>query len=538
MRRREVYQKETMTDAPDSKRARHDDLNAEQRRAVEWAREGRNVFLTGAPGTGKTHTLRRIVATLEEVHGVGAVLKTATTGAAALLLGGQTLASAPGPGVPSGTVSKFLQMRKRWNKAVKAVVIDEVSMLDAEFFDWYYEALPAKAKPQLVLCGDFFQLPPVGRADHSLEHHLEYYLKEAEGADDKKKSPWDTTPFGLKETTGCFAFQAAAWRLAKMQTVELTQGYRTSDPTLLDAQRAIRSGRADDHAVQVLVERASRPLEDRSDGIRPTEIMPLKRTVEMSNMDALYELDAATAHTYAATDDVRPVRAETASWLKGDGFFKSDCPAITSLELRTGAQVMLLRNEPKDVGNLVNGSRGVVTGFAPVPLGYQGGEYKVEEDPFREFAHESSPTEYPIVTFVTGETRLVTPHEFVKDVYGKGSCVRSQLPLALATAITVHKTQGATLDCARVDLAGTFCEGQAYVALSRARTLEGLEIRNFSPQCIKTSAMVRGFYNAVACGTEHEYVKDLWWGKPVLEDESGWRELYARHPAFATWARA
>ena len=452
----------------------------------------------------------------------------ATTGAAALLLGGQTLASAPGPGVPCGTVRKFADMRKRWNKAVRAIVIDEVSMLDAEFLDWYYEALPAKAKPQLVLCGDFFQLPPVGRADHSMEHHLDHYLKEADGdgeeANKKKKPAWETTPFGLQETTGKFAFQAAAWRLAKMQTVQLHQVYRTSDPTLLDAQRAIREGRADDAAVRTLVERAARPLGERADGIVPTEIMPLKRAVEVANLDALYELDKATAHTYDASDDVRPVRAETASWLKGDGFFKHDCPAVGKLELRTGAQVMLLRNEPKDVGTLVNGSRGVVTGFAVPPLGYDGGEYKAEEeveDTLDEFAYgdvSSAQTEYPVVAFVSGETRLVLPHEFVKDVYGTGTCVRSQLPLALASAITVHKTQGATLDCARVDLAGTFCEGQAYVALSRARTLEGLEIRNFAPSCIKTSAMVRGFYEAIAKGTEHEYVKGLWWGKPVLED--------------------
>jgi ATP-dependent DNA helicase PIF1 len=529
------------------KRARlavDDDLNAEQRRAVEWAREGRNLFLTGPPGAGKTHTLHRIVAALEDVHGRGAVLKTATTGAAALLLGGQTLASAPGPGVPSGTVSKFHQMRKRWNKAVKAVVIDEVSMLDAEFFDWYYEALPAKAKPQLVLCGDFFQLPPVGRADHSLEEHLEYYMNEADGdsgGDPKKKKPaWETTPFGLKETTGKFAFQAAAWRLAKMHTVQLTHVYRTSDPTLLDAQRAIREGRADDAAVRTLVERASRPLEERADGIRPTEIMPLKRAVEVANMDALYELDKATAHTYDASDDVRPVRAETASWLRSDGFFKYDCPAVPKLELRLGAQVMLLRNESKDVGTLVNGSRGIVTGFAVPPPKYDGGEYVADESvTLDEYAApHAAKTEYPIVKFVSGETRLVTPHEFVKDVFGKGTCVRFQLPLALASAITVHKTQGATLDCVRVDLAGTFCEGQAYVALSRARTLEGLEIRNFTPQCIKTSAMVRGFYDAVARGDEREYVEDLWWGKAVLETaEDGWRALYGRHPAFATWAR-
>ena len=100
--------------------------------------------------------------------------------AAALLLGGQTLASAPGPGVPSGTVAKFAQMRKRWNRAVRAVVIDEVSMLDAEFFDWYYEALPAKAKPQLVLIdipddGGYYVAEPADVTAESIQAFLDAY---------------------------------------------------------------------------------------------------------------------------------------------------------------------------------------------------------------------------------------------------------------------------------------------------------------------------------------------------------------------------
>lgn len=498
-----------------------DDLDETQRHAVEIATAGRNLFLTGGPGTGKTHTLRTILTALVAKHGPHGVLKTAPTGVAALLVDGQTLASSPGPGVPTGTVHKFASMRKgqKW-KDVKVLVVDEISMVDAEFLDWYYASIPG-AKPQLVVCGDFCQLPPVDRADHSFATSWEQYGTGA------KKSANETTPFGMRETTGKFAFQSMCWREAAFETVELTRVYRTADPTLLNAQRALREGRADDAAVVRLVELADRPLEI-SDGIRPTEVMPRKASVDAANMEALYELDAATSRTFAAQDSVRPKHEEAAEWLHKDGFFARDCTAVKDLELRVGAQVMLLRNEPHAKGTLVNGSRGVVEGFARRPSDYDGGPYEAQEE-------EGEGPEYPVVRFTTGAVRLVLPHEFSKDVHGKGTCVRSQLPLTLASATTVHKLQGTTLDKVRVDLKGTFADGQAYVALSRARTLDGLEIRNFSPEVVKTNELVRRFYEAVTKGEHQRFVEqpELWWGAAI--PEGAWKELYAKHPVMRGW---
>ena len=119
----------------------------------------------------------------------------------------------------------------------------------------------------------------------------------------------------------------------------------------------------------------------------------------------------------------------------------------------------------------------------------------------------------------------------------EGSCARKQLPLALAWAVTVHKAQGASLDLVHVDLDGTFGEGQAYVALSRAKTIEGLEIRNFSPASVKTAKIVRDFYGAVHAGRMDEFLRgiDLWWGAPIVKMGGKWLGLFKRHPAFAQW---
>jgi len=142
-----------------------------QRQAfIAAVHDRKNLFLTGGPGTGKSHTLREIVKALRAADGVGGdgVLVTAPTGVAALIAGGQTLQSSPGPGIPRGTTGVFDDMSTyAWSK-VKVLVIDEISMVDAEFFDWFMLKVPTKA--QIILCGDFAQLPPVPQKQESLNN--------------------------------------------------------------------------------------------------------------------------------------------------------------------------------------------------------------------------------------------------------------------------------------------------------------------------------------------------------------------------------
>ena len=569
-----------------SKRVRSQSLDATQRRAVDLVKEGRNVFLTGPPGTGKSFTLGEIVRALEDKHGSDSVLKTAPTGAAALLIQGQTIQSSPGPGVPSGTVQQFRAMAKanRWAK-VKALVIDEVSMLDAEFFEWYIECLPKKL--QIVLCGDFFQLPPVGAGrspDRMVsEDDLARYVVEArqDGASFKDasmervkavagqycpakedggwKMPWESTPFGLAECKGKYIFQTFAFYDLQLAIVQLTQVYRTTDTILIQAQRAIREGDVSHHAVQELVEKTSRPLEE-VEGVRATRILPLKRDVAEINAYELSLLDPSTRVQYTSYDTTVP-RSNSAAWVKEsldkDAFFRSECPVGETMELRVGAQVMLLRNEAREFGTLVNGSRGVVVGFAPRPLSYEGGYFCIDDEDKKEGKEEESEPlgsfsfskddddceiRFPVVRFSDGESRLVLPHDFRKVVYGKGECIRKQLPLGLAWGVTVHKTQGASLDRAVVDLNGTFAEGQAYVGISRARTLEGLEIRNFSQSAVKTDPLIREFYAALNEGEEALKAlfarPGMWWGDAVKDQDEKWGALFRRHPNFRTWQNA
>ena len=135
-------------------RAREIEFNEAQLRAVYAAKRGENVFLTGPPGTGKTRVLREIVRVLEMMHGAKGLMKMAPTGAAARLLGGQTLNAYPGPGVPDGTTACFHKMRKRreWHR-VKVLVVDEISMVDGEFLDWYMANVPPGESPSSSSAG-------------------------------------------------------------------------------------------------------------------------------------------------------------------------------------------------------------------------------------------------------------------------------------------------------------------------------------------------------------------------------------------------
>jgi len=202
-------------------------LDQSQQRAFDIAMGGSNLFLTGGPGTGKSFTLKLIIKALKEKHGDDAVLVAAPTGVAALIAEGQTLHTKPGPGVPKGTTEAFGNMKSKsslefW-RCVRALVIDEISMVDAEFLDWYMNSVP---DVQLLFCGDYEQLPPVPDKQGSLnnEEHLHNCVAAArrkdnnEGRDKAGRADpavddpnltnggWldmsKNTPFGMRETTG------------------------------------------------------------------------------------------------------------------------------------------------------------------------------------------------------------------------------------------------------------------------------------------------------------------------------------------------
>jgi hypothetical protein len=346
-------------------------LAAEQQRALDLALGGSNLFLTGGPGTGKSFTLRRIIAALEEQNGAGSVLVWAPTGVAAILVGGQTMNSKPGPGVPENSDS-FRNMwgSKKYWRHVRTLVLDEVSMVDAEFLDWVEAHVrtmfndtefgfggnrgdKAFGGIQLVFCGDFCQLPPVDSSKERLSQPavLAHYENASltDGGHDRERS---VLPVGLKELKGKWCFQTAAWRDACFEAVQLVRSFRTGDQLLLAGLHELRRGLASHPAVRALVGATQRALPPRGDGIQPTVLYARKREVERQNEDELAQLDRNTERTYHALDGVEPDHETlpppdpnpniTPSEKRA---FGEKCPAVETLKLRLGAQVMLIKNE-------------------------------------------------------------------------------------------------------------------------------------------------------------------------------------------------
>ena len=457
------------------------ELNAEQTAVLDAVLDGRSVFFTGNAGTGKTFLLKRIVEALRQKHGEDfgdVVAVTATTGIAAThIIGGITLNAALGVGAPN-VYRDFHAMHRPQNRPRirrwHTLIIDECSMLSAEFFEEMMAALcnvrdstlPAGGL-QLVIAGDFFQLPPVTKL---------------------------TTPGTSADTFLNFgyAFQAPAWHRSQLQHVLLTHVYRQKDAEFLSLLDAVRDGRNGKKAIRRLVALCGRPL-DVTSGIKPTQIFSRNKDVDDMNTQELAKLPGKKV-AFGSKDDVilethlrapgsEKAMGEALLKLKRSEFFR-DCQAGNSLQLCVGAQVMLLKNIDMAAG-LVNGSRGVVVGFSPV-------------------------SGAPMVRFVcVGTDAIEVPAvKFSTAFNGVGECVRMQVPLKLAWAITVHKSQGMTLDMVRISLRSIFAVGQAYVALSRARSIEGLEIIDWDENCARTDPAVSAFHNKLVAAVGRHPMPD------------------------------
>jgi len=197
-----------------------------------------------------------------------------------------------------------------------------------------------------------------------------------------------------------------------------------------------------------------------------------------------------------------------------DDMFWVQCQAVPEINLKLGAQVMLLKN--LDLGSstmLVNGSRGVITGFETdvsgvlLSLVKDLQQLKKEKtttarydaldlrSKIESILSQSSP-KFPIVRFVNGREEVILPEYFSAEISGIGRCVRYQLPLKLAWALTIHKCQGLTLDKASISLSGIFASGQAYVALSRVRSIESMQLKALPKQSLLVDPEVCRFYRA------------------------------------------
>lgn len=466
-------------------------LDDAQRRVLRLVEAGRNVFFTGSAGTGKSFLIERIVSDLGEKYGPDPdefkrrVALTAPTGIAATNIGGQTLCSALGVGVPQRSrdfrsilMPKNAARVRDWD----VLIIDEVSMLSGEFLEETDAVMRLARKDnrpfggvQLILAGDFFQLPPVTKPI-------------APG------TPSDAF------TNACYAFQAPVWRRLGLEVVLLENVYRQSEVEMVSMLQDLRRG--DRSALERLVRAAASSASSSSSSddrdirdIRPTHIFSRNRDVDEMNERELERGGGGGALVeFEAFDSVEVdagVRREgfdaARKRLWQSAFFRTDCQATAKLRLRVGAQVMLLKNAA--CRRLVNGSRGVVEGFvSSSDVGGIRSRLKAgctddvvffgsAADALAALDAWDRNARFPLVRFA-GEAspRIVLPARFASTVHGVGEASRVQSPLKLAWAITVHKSQGMSIDRVLISLRDMFAAGQAYVALSRVRTLAGLEI--------------------------------------------------------------
>ncbi|XP_068656620.1 uncharacterized protein [Aristolochia californica] len=434
-------------------------LSKQQLEVLQALAQGRSVFITGSAGTGKTFLLKHAIRVLQEMHHPDHVFVTASTGVAACALNGQTLHSFAGVGLGTGNheflylkAVKNKQTRKRW-RDVKALVIDEVSMIDGELFDSLeYIArrirgnIPPKAWGgiQLVVSGDFFQLPPIKVINLQKE----------------------------------FAFEADCWNASFDLQVELTRIFRQSDSQLIELLQGIRRGQKDPNHLHLLnSSNAGLNLtEERVESI--TRLYPRNEDVRRVNNQRLRNLGGEII-TYRALDSGKePWRSQLKQGIAPD-----------ELELCLGAKVMLIKNMDTNQG-LVNGTIGMVTGFVKPKKAEDGGSGILDM---------CSAGLLPRVYFESGVEKVVGPESW--DVM-EGETVlatRRQIPLILAWALSIHKCQGMTLSRFCTDLSKAFGYGMVYVVLSRVKSLEGLFLSGFDPQKIKAHPKVLQFYDTVLC---------------------------------------
>lgn len=474
-----------------------------------------SIFYTGSAGTGKSVLLRELIKRLlSKFQSEDRVAVTASTGLAAVNIGGQTLHRFTGVGIGKAPVPELVkrieknaQSVRRWRTA-KVLIIDEISMVDGDFFTKLSKVGQAVRKNdqpfgglQVVVTGDFFQLPPV--PDRNLGR------------------------------TPLYCFQSPEWKRTVSRTILLNKVFRQrGDNELIDMLNAVRLGKCTPEINKKFFALSREVVYP--DNLFPTELFPTRNEVHASNSTRLAMLPG-TPYVAKAQDKFTSMNLMV---VDQERKMLESVLATDVLTLKEDSQVLMLKNVDE---KLVNGSVGIVLFFATPGLydsiiakfllydllspavlkllrflrkcvgkgitaetkqefnQFQKHEKDTLEPLIRKASIENINNLLPIVSFSIPDSapriEMVEKAEFTVTYAKKKTVTRLQIPLLLSWAMSIHKAQGQTLDRVKVDLTKIFEKGQVYVALSRATSKDRLQIINFVPSKIRAAPQVIDFYN-------------------------------------------
>ena len=454
-------------------------LSTDQQRAFDLFVAGHNLFITGPGGSGKTHLIKSFHQ--HAIYTRQHIPVCAMTGCAAILLqcSAKTIHSWSGIRIARGNKEQVIQsvLHNRfalaaWKKA-SGIIVDEVSMMSLKVFEILENIarlVKQNSKPfggmQVVFIGDFFQLPPVSTPD------------DPENA--------------------LFCFQSTLWHSVfkiKHHILLHTIFRQSDDPSYARILQLVRTGSLDPQSISILQQRVAIPFHKRHDPAHhtPTKLLPIRARADLLNSIMFNKISSPevsfhiTCHTdfstFADSNKLIPphiirnsksmhpntIRAETERII-------NSMPCQPIIKLKIGTVVMACVNIDID-NQICNGSQGTVV----------------------QFSHNN----HPIVRFHNGILTEIKPHVWQSEEFP--TIAVSQIPIILAWAITIHKSQGATLSVAEIDIGDSVFEyGQTYVALSRIKSLDGLYISSFNPNNIKANPVVIQFYQSLPSFPSHD----------------------------------